>query len=440
MDNMYLGMSYHRRRRRKKGPIFIILILSALALGFGGYKLSKFIFEKNETEAETDKVQEHETAVWASADPTSDTNEVYMLWTEPKVTEAPVIEESDDEDVWMKDFVDTRERVTSKGIYISSDYINKRFDEALALLDSTELNTMVIDIINDNGYVTYMMDYDVVREAGICTPTISNISETIRILKEHNVYLIARIVSFRDSLLAVKKPELALKNKDGSIFRDSSGFAWLNPYEDKVWDYLTEICKRCVGLGFNEVNLDYIRFSTDKGLENVDFGPKAETMSRIDVITEGIRKICETIKPMGAFVSCDVYGAIISSKVDSRITGQSYFNMAQYLDYICPMVYPSHYGDGYYGLDHPDCHPYDLVYHALLDSKKNLYMIDPEVNKAEVRPWLQDFTASWLKNHLKYGKDEVRAQINGVYDAGYSQWLLWNAAIIYTKDALEKAN
>ena len=142
---------------------------------------------------------------------------------------------------------------------------------------------------------------------------------------------------------------------------------------------------------------------------------------------------------MGAFVSCDVYGAIISSSTDARIVGQSYFNMAKYLDYICPMVYPSHYGDGYYGLDYPDTHPYELVYHALMDSKKVLYMIDPEENKAEVRPWLQDFTASWVKHHLNYGKDEVRSEIKGVYDAGYSEWLLWNAGVIYTKDALEKA-
>ena len=102
------------------------------------------------------------------------------------------------------------------------------------------------------------------------------------------------------------------------------------------------------------------------------------------------------------------------------------------------MVYPSHYGNGYYGLDYPDTHPYELVYHALMDSQKVLYMIDPAENKAIVRPWLQDFTATWVSHHLNYGKDEVRAQIKGVYDAGYSEWLLWNAGISYTGDALNK--
>ena len=206
-----------------------------------------------------------------------------------------------------------------------------------------------------------------------------------------------------------------------------------------MWDYLIEVCKQCVAVGFDEVNLDYIRFSTDKGMANVNFGPKAENVTRIEAITNGIKRICEEIKPLGAFVSCDVYGAIMTSSVDAKIVGQSYFQMAQYLDYICPMVYPSHYGDGYYNLDYPDCHPYELVYQALMASQKVLYMIDNTGNKADVRPWLQDFTASWLRHYLKYGKEEVRGQIQATYDAGYTQWLLWNAGINYTEDALERA-
>ena len=439
MDNLYFNSS-RRRRRKRRGPVILFLILFAVLIGFGGYKLSKLIFEKSEEAQESEEVSAaEEAAVWLNADPNADTNGIYMLWTEPKPTEEPVVEVNEDEEpVWMADFVDTREKVNAKGIYISSSYINKKLDDAIALVDSTELNAMVIDIKSDAGYITYRMDYDVAKEIGACTSTIGDINATVKKLKEHGIYLIARVVTLKDPVLADKKRELALKNKDGSIFRDSSGLAWVNPYEDEVWDYLIEVCKQCVEIGFDEVNLDYIRFSTDRGMSNVDFGPKAEEMTRIEVITDGIRRICETIKPMGAFVSCDVYGAIISSSVDARIVGQSYFNMSKYLDYICPMVYPSHYGDGYYGLDYPDCHPYELVYHALMDSQKVLYMLDPDENKAEVRPWLQDFTATWVKHHLTYGKEEVRNEINAVYDAGYSQWLLWNSAINYTKDALNK--
>ena len=460
MENLFYGMdikSSRRRRRRKKGPVLLILLLLAIGIGFGVYFIVNKINENRltDTEAGADSIDSQSwqiaelegnpdgegfTAVWTNRDTELGNSDVYGLWTQPKPTEAPTVTQAtDDEDVkWMGDFVDTRERVKAKGIYVSSAYINKKLDDAIALIDRTELNAIVIDVKSDAGYITYRMDYDVAKEIGACTSTISDINATIKKLKDHGIYTIARIVTLKDPVLADKKRELALKNKDGSLFRDSSGLAWVNPYEDEVWDYLIEVCKQCAEVGFDEVNLDYIRFSTDKGMSNVDFGPKADEMTRIEVITDGIRRICETIKPMGVFVSCDVYGAIISSSVDARIVGQSYFNMSKYLDYICPMVYPSHYGNGYYGLDYPDTHPYELVYNALMDSQKVLYMLDPEENKAEVRPWLQDFTATWVSHHLKYGKTEVRDEIRAVYDAGYSQWFLWNAGVSYTEDALEK--
>lgn len=448
MENIFYEGIRTKRRRRKKGPVILLLLLAAVLIGFGGYKISQKLLadEGEEKEVGTEVVNANnmiEAASWEAADANPDgsdpDNGVYKLWTDPNPTEAVVTQSPDpDEEIWMADFVDTRERVDAKGIYVSSAYINKKLNDAIDLIDSTELNAIVIDIKSDGGYITYRMDHPLAKEIGACTSTIGDINATIKKLKDHGIYTIARIVSLKDPVLAEKRKDLALKNKDGSIFRDSSGLAWVNPYEDEVWDYLLEICKQCVNVGFDEVNLDYIRFATDKGMSNVDFGPKSEEMTRIEVITEGIKKICEVIKPMGAFVSCDVYGAIISSSTDARIVGQSYFNMAKYLDYICPMVYPSHYGNGYYGLDYPDTHPYELVYHALMDSQKVLYMIDPAENKAIVRPWLQDFTATWVSHHLNYGKEEVRAQIKGVYDAGYSEWLLWNAGVSYTAAALEK--
>lgn len=457
MNDMYLD--YRRKsRRRKKGPVILLLILIAVAIGIGGYYIIKnFVINDNEDYNEAEDFNDGLSASWLAydvsasetsapgtdtANPSSDNSAgnlgIYGLWTDtkPKEETKKPEDEFDDEEKWMPDFVDTRKRVDVKGIYISSAYMIARMDDALKLVDRTELNAVVLDVKSDSGYITYKMDYDVAKEIGATTANIADINKLITDLHNRGIYVIARVVSLKDPILAEKKPELALKKNDGSIFRDSSGLAWVNPYEDGVWEYLTEVCRQCVLSGFDEVNLDYIRFSTDSGMKEVDFGPKAENMSRIDAITQGIKGIAEVVKPMGAFISCDVYGAIISSSVDAKIVGQSYFNMGKYLDYICPMVYPSHYGDGYYGLDYPDCHPYELVFHALMDSQKVLYMLDPEENKAEVRPWLQDFTASWVRHHLNYGKEEVKDQINAVYDAGYSSWLLWNAGIKYTEDAL----
>lgn len=480
-ENIYLDFNRNsKRHRRKKWTTTIILVIAAIGLGAGAYFIIHTLSKQAEADREKQAAEQaaeslteideayaqgvgdmgialwnnsdldtsaalEETNLLASATDGSaseygsfdTTTGIYGLWI-PAETETEEEQDPYAEEVWMGDFVDTRERVNAKGVYVSSMYMYKKLDEVIRLIDETELNTIVLDIKDDSGYITFNMDYDVARSIGATTNSIPDIKALVQKLKAHNIYLIARVVSLKDPVLAEKMPELALKNKDGTIFRDKSGLAWVNPYSEQVWEYLTEVCKGCVEAGFDEVNLDYIRFATDSGMKNVDFGPQAETTTRIEAITNGIRGICEVIKPMGAFVSCDVYGAIISSSVDAKIVGQSYFNMAKYLDYICPMVYPSHYGDGYYNLDYPDTHPYELVYNALMDSNKVLYMLDPAENKADVRPWLQDFTASWVTHHIEYGKDEVRGQINAVYDAGYTQWLLWNASINYTESALKK--
>lgn len=361
----------------------------------------------------------------------------YALWTAEEKKEEP--KNVMDQKAWMADFVDTRTRVEAKGLYMSASYINKKFSDAVALVERTELNAVVIDIKDDSGYITYKMDNPLAEEIGATTACIGNMPQMLETLHEKGIYVIARVVTLKDPLLAKKRPELALKNKDGSMFYDNSGLGWVNPYNPEVWEYLESICVQCVKDGFDEVNLDYIRFSTDKGMANVDFGEGSEEMTRIEVISKGIKGLCETIKPLGAFISCDVYGAIITSSVDAKIVGQAYREMARYLDYICPMVYPSHYGFGYYGLDYPDNHPYELVKQAMEDSKKTLSTIPDDENKAVVRPWLQDFTASWLgKGHYtKYGVKEVRDQMDAVYDAGYSEWLLWNAGINYTEGALK---
>ncbi|MEG2732034.1 MAG: putative glycoside hydrolase, partial [Clostridium sp.] len=134
----------------------------------------------------------------------------------------------------------------------------------------------------------------------------------------------------------------------------------------------------------------------------------------------------------GIFVAADVFGAIMGGGQDSDSVGQSYGEMAKHLDYICPMIYPSHYGDGNFGIDHPDTQPYDTILAALRKSQIDLKSYEVEgKSQAIVRPWLQDFTASYLTHHIPYGDQEIRAQIQAVYDAGYDEWILWSAACKY---------
>ena len=118
--------------------------------------------------------------------------------------------------------------------------------------------------------------------------------------------------------------------------------------------------------------------------------------------------------------------------------GQNYVEMSKYLDYICPMIYPSHFADGNYGVEHPDLEPFNIIRKVLRASKNKLNEIPEGEHRAIVRPWLQDFTATWIKNYQEYGPSQIREQISGVYVVGYSEWLLWNASCNYTVDALRK--
>ena len=333
-----------------------------------------------------------------------------------------------------------RRPVKVKGIYLSAHVAGneEKMQEMIQKIDETEINAVVIDVKDDNGRITFQMDQPLVEETGAVEAFIPDIQGLMDTLKEHNIYTIARVVSFRDPYLAEKKPELALKLADGSLYRDKKGMAWVNPYKQEMWDYLVDVGIQAHQVGFDEIQFDYIRFSTEKGIGDVVYD-EADVRGRDKktVITEFVQYASEKLKDEGAFVAADVFGAVMGGGIDSDTVGQSYGDMANQLDYICPMIYPSHYGDGNFGIEHPDTQPYDTILAALQLSREDLSGYETEgQDQAAVRPCLQDFTASYLKNYIKYGNDEIRAQIQAVYDAGYEEWLLWSAACNYHWEAL----
>ncbi len=341
---------------------------------------------------------------------------------------------------------DNRTRTRVKGIYVASkplanaEFMSKFWDH----MDNTELNSVVIDIKDDYGRITYdMQGSAVIDELGAVDACIEDMPGLMQKFKEHGIYTIARIVSMRDPYIGKVKPEWCLTNPDGSIYTDNSGYTWINPYKQEYWDYLLEIADRCIADGFDEIQFDYIRFCTDKGAGDCVFD-EADTMGRdkISIISEAVQYLSEHIKAQGAFVSCDVFGTIIGSSIDSRSVGQDYPQMASIVDYMCPMIYPSHYAADNFGLDMPDKHPYEAILGALKRSKSVLAKAFTQGGDygtaANVRPWLQAFTATWLGsgNYISYGADEVRQEIQAVYDAGYDEWILWSASVSYDYDGL----
>ncbi len=349
------------------------------------------------------------------------------------------------------------ERPKVKGIFVTGPMAGTdHMEDLIDMVDRTELNTIVMDIKNDEGRVVYNMKIPAVEEVGAGIRYVQDMEALIDKCKEKDIYLIARIVAFKDPFLAEAKPEWCIHNPDGSIFRDKNNLAWLNPYNHEVWEYLLEIAQEALRIGFDEVQFDYIRFSTDSRMENVDF--TQEEKDREEIITEFVQYASDRIHEMGGAVSADVYGMVIDSEVDQKIVGQNYVEMSKYLDYISPMIYPSHYGPYNYNIPVPDAEPYQLVLTALQSSKQVLagvlnttvsgnetqeYTLEElaalkpmEDIRAQVRPWLQDFTATWVKGHITYEADEIRDQIQAVYDAGYEEWILWNASNQYTEDGL----
>lgn len=450
--NMYIDYDkYYRRRVRRRGNTFlsvILVIILAVGLGFASYYLVRL---KTITNPRIDRVQDlvnnKETGYEIieevlDSEPVSEPNEDLFAID---VNTAPTKNihgengdnEKDNNDNKIEE-VDSRVPTIVKGIYVTSRAIMDMREELIEIADTTEINAMVIDVKDDNGRITFKMDSEKAEEIGATTNTISDINNLLKILKEKEIYPIARIVAFKDPYLAEKRHDLAIKNKDGSLYRDNNGECWINPYEKEVWDYLIEVSTKAAEVGFMEIQFDYIRFSTGKGMSEVNFGPLAEEKTKEDIIIEFTKYAYEKLKPLGVFVSADVYGTIISSTIDAGLVGQNYVEMAKYLDYICPMIYPSHFGEGNYGVAYPDLEPFTIIRKVLVASRSKLEQIPEGEHRAIVRPWLQDFTATWIKHHQVYGGEQLLEQISGVYEAGYNEWLLWNAACKYSVDGLMK--
>ena len=408
--------------------------------------------------------------VYVSEEEADEETLYFMEEKETADTVETEIESESDPDEWdiaeAKDEralkTEEKERPKVKGIFVTGPMAGtSHMENLIELVEETELNAMVIDIKNDEGRVTFDMQEPMVEELGAGIRYIQDIEALVSKCKEKDIYLIARIVAFKDPFLADTKPEWCIHNADGSLFKDKGGLAWLNPYNKEVWDYLLAIAEEALHIGFDEVQFDYIRFSTDSGMDGADFGQDGEEKDRQEIIAEFADYAAEKIHEAGGIVSADVYGMVIDSEVDQRIVGQNYVELSKHLDYISPMVYPSHYGPYNYNIPVPDAEPYKLVLTALQSSKKVLSgipvgtvsgnmeeytmeevaaLLPMEEVDAQVRPWLQDFTATWVKGHIPYEAEEIRAQIQAVYDAGYEEWILWNASNRYTEDGLLKAD
>ena len=446
-----------RRLRRNPGPLIalVLLLLAVFAGTLAALAKEEKMEEENRPQTVTDTPVPSPTP---EISPTQAASKfaagAFGLW-EPTNTPTPTVYIPPGEEIWMADWVDTRTEVKSKGIYVSSMFtVNlgtdaervAAFDRLLELVDRTELNTMVVDVKYDSGAILYNFDSELIRGYDTLVPGkkiivehLAFLPEYIKKLHEHGVYLVARLVAFKDDRLVAVRPDLAIYNKNGKLYADKSSSHWVSPYKQEVWEYLAEVGRQCAGIGFDEINFDYIRFPTDN-ISNVDWGPESETTTKTEAITNGVRYLCEQLRACNVYVSADVYGIVMSSPLDASNVGQDFAQMALYMDYLCPMVYPSHYDKSWVSTgDWPDLHPYEVVSKSLGYGVSSISKIPVYKHCAKIRPWLQDFTADYLGTgrYMVYDADAVAAQISAAYDNGCTGWLLWNAKGIFTEDALE---
>ena len=319
-----------------------------------------------------------------------------------------------------------------KGIYVTAYSAGgARMESLLNLLDQTELNAMVIDIKDDAGYITYKTDNVELQTLGKPQPFIGDVTKLMERLKKHNVYPIARIVVFKDTILAKKNPQLSFVNNDGSVWRNKGGDSFVNPYNENVWKYNVEIAKEAVKLGFKEIQFDYVRFPEgfEKRADSLKYTKSNKT--RVEIISDFVKYAKSQLNPLGVRVSVDIFGYAASVPAAEGI-GQDFVKISKNVDIISPMVYPSHYSTGWFDVKDPDKNPYATIKGSMVDTHKKL---DPlGSNKPIIRPWIQDFTASWLGSghYVKYGKTQVEDQVRALKEQKVDEFLLWNANNRYT--------
>ena len=303
-------------------------------------------------------------------------------------------------------------------------------ERVLELVARTELNAVVIDIKGDRGLIPYRTQVPLALEAGAQGPVIiKDFEGFIASLKARGIYTIARIVTFKDNVLAQAKPEWAIiDTRTGKPWIDNEKLAWVDPFREEVWNYNIAIAKEAVAKGFDEVQFDYVRFPTDGKLSAARYSQPNNSQTRLPAIGAFFAKARRELGPLGAFVGADVFGYTAFNENDTDI-GQRVEELSVYLDYICPMVYPSGYHRGIPGVRNPVAQPYEIVKESVRLTRKR------SATAVVVRPWLQDFRDYAFDRRI-FGVPEIKAQLRGAKDGGAVGYMLWNPKNDYTGAAL----
>jgi hypothetical protein len=311
----------------------------------------------------------------------------------------------------------------------------KRMHDLIAIADSTEINAFVIDMKDEFGLNFESPDTLVKRNAGNAGK-IPHLKELLDTLHAHHILPIARLVTFKDSVAARNNPQHVIRKPDGTPWHDKKGLTWVDPYDHAIWEYDIRVAEEMAKMGFGEVQFDYIRFPEPYRSLPAQVFKDANGVTKPRALGEFFRTACPRVHAAGARCTADIFG-LVTTVPGALEIGQQWEELAPHSDVLLPMVYPSHYPHGSFGVDRPNTEPYRIVYAAIHRAHERDLKIGVDAGN-HVRPWLQAFS---LKGMMpKYGAAEVQEQKRAVYDAGYDGWVLWNPGSVYEPflGALEK--
>jgi hypothetical protein len=284
------------------------------------------------------------------------------------------------------------------------------------------LNTLELDVKDENGEVGFRNPaVPLANEVG-AAKRYYNPRRAATAAHARGVYLVGRIVCFEDPVLSEAKPGMAIRTPDGGVWHNAGGLGWTNPHDKRVWKYNVDLGVAAAEAGFDEIQFDYVRFPTDGDVSAAVYEPELR-LSKPKVIAAFLEYASERLKPLGVRVSADLFGL---SATRNMGIGQKPSLLAEHVDALYPMVYPSHFGAGEYNLPDPNGQPGRTVALALRD-----FDVAMRGSGARLVPWLQDFSLG-----RTYTLQDVREQIQAARDAGAEGFMLWNAAGVYTRAAL----
>jgi hypothetical protein len=318
-----------------------------------------------------------------------------------------------------------------KALYLSFYGVGSKAlrDPALKMIEDTELNALVIDVKGDRGMIPYRSSVPLATEVGAQRIiTVRDPGALIASFKERGIYTIARIVVFKDDLLASARPELAVRTTGGEMWRDRERLAWVDPFRKEVWAYNIQIAEEAARLGFDEIQFDYVRFPDS---HNPRFSQASTEENRVNAIAGFLREARARLQPYNVFLAADIFGYVCWNLNDTDI-GQKLDPIAGAVDYLCPMLYPSGFQFGIPGYRNPVQHPHEIVYLSLKKAQERT-----KISTVRFRPWLQAFK-DYAFDKRQFNGKEVADQIRASNSFGSHGWMLWNPLNVYSAEGLKK--